>query len=56
MHLHIFVRFFLLRSSRFPLANFIFQVVLSGPSGFVFYVETILAEMGVPPAAIVLLD
>eukprot|EP00903_Cladosiphon_okamuranus_P015565 g14370.t1 len=32
------------------------QVVLSGPSGFVFYVETILAEMGVPPAAIVLLD
>ncbi|CAN0493340.1 unnamed protein product [Ectocarpus sp. 12 AP-2014] len=32
------------------------QVVVSGPSGFVFYVETILAEMGVLPSAIVLLD
>ena len=32
------------------------QVVVSGPSGFVFYVEGILAEMGVPESAIVLLD
>ncbi|CAN0025142.1 unnamed protein product, partial [Ectocarpus sp. 6 AP-2014] len=32
------------------------QVVVSGPSGFVFYVETILTEMGVLPSAIVLLD
>lgn len=32
------------------------QVVVSGPSGFVFYVETILADMGVPSSAIVLLD
>lgn len=32
------------------------QVVVSGPSGFVFFVENILAEIGVPSSAIVLLD
>eukprot|EP00904_Undaria_pinnatifida_P010977 jgi/Undpi1/7009/HiC_scaffold_21.g09483.m1 len=32
------------------------QVVVSGPSSFVLSVEAILAEMGVPSAAIVLLD
>ncbi|CAB1097426.1 unnamed protein product [Ectocarpus sp. CCAP 1310/34] len=32
------------------------QVVVSGPNGFVFYVESILAEMGVPSEAIVFLD
>ncbi|CAM9319898.1 unnamed protein product [Pylaiella littoralis] len=32
------------------------QVVVSGPSGFVFYVENILTEMGVPSSAVVLLD
>eukprot|EP00752_Nemacystus_decipiens_P002581 g2416.t2 len=32
------------------------QVVVSGPSGFVFFVESILAEMGVLSSAIVLLD
>lgn len=32
------------------------QVVVSGPSGFVFYVESILAEMGVLSSAVVLLD
>eukprot|EP00904_Undaria_pinnatifida_P011028 jgi/Undpi1/7055/HiC_scaffold_21.g09529.m1 len=32
------------------------EVVVSGPSGFVFSVETILTEMGVPSSAMVLLD
>eukprot|EP00904_Undaria_pinnatifida_P011031 jgi/Undpi1/7058/HiC_scaffold_21.g09532.m1 len=32
------------------------QVVVSGPGGFVFSVETILTEMGVPSSAVVLLD
>ncbi|CAM9534507.1 unnamed protein product [Ascophyllum nodosum] len=32
------------------------QVVISGPSGFVFHVENILSSMGVPEQAIVALD
>lgn len=32
------------------------QVIVSGPSGFVFFVETMLADLGVPSRAIVLLD
>ncbi|CAM9647474.1 unnamed protein product [Ectocarpus sp. 12 AP-2014] len=32
------------------------QVVVSGPTGFVSLVETILGEMGIPSSAIVLLD
>ncbi|CAM9311210.1 unnamed protein product [Ectocarpus fasciculatus] len=32
------------------------QVVVSGPTGFVAFVETILGEMGIPSSAIVLLD
>ncbi|CAN0288631.1 unnamed protein product [Ascophyllum nodosum] len=32
------------------------QVVLSGPSGFVFMVEHMLEEMGVPKEAVVILD
>ncbi|CAM9611990.1 unnamed protein product, partial [Ascophyllum nodosum] len=32
------------------------KVVVSGPRGFVSYVETLLAEMGVPPESLVLLD
>jgi len=32
------------------------QIVVSGPSGFVLYVENILTEMRVPSSAVVLLD
>lgn len=32
------------------------QVIVSGPSGFVFHVETTLARIGVPEEAVVLLD
>lgn len=32
------------------------QVVVSGPEGFVFHVEAMLADMGVPPRAVVMLD
>ena len=32
------------------------QVVVSGPAGFVFFAEGLLAEMGIPPQAVVLLD
>ena len=32
------------------------QVIVSGPTGFVFYVESLLAELGVPFEAIILLD
>ncbi|CAM9580854.1 unnamed protein product, partial [Laminaria digitata] len=32
------------------------QVVVSGPAGFVFHAEGLLAELGIPPQAVVLLD
>lgn len=32
------------------------QVVVSGPSGFVFKVESTLIEMGVPSSAMVIMD
>lgn len=34
----------------------LFQIVVSGPAGFVFHVEGILADLGVPPEVVVLLD
>lgn len=33
-----------------------FQIVVSGPAGFVFHVEGILADLRVPPEVVVLLD
>ena len=38
------------------LDSFCSQVVVSGPAGFVFRAEGILAELGIPPQAVVLLD
>lgn len=32
------------------------QIVVSGPAGFVFHIESLLAELRIPPEAVVLLD
>lgn len=40
----------------FDVDGWTLQVVVSGPAGFVFRIESLLAQAKIPPAAIVLLD
>ena len=49
----LFYRFFFLI---LHLGSSYSQVVVSGPTGFVFRAEGILTELGIPPQAVVLLD
>lgn len=35
---------------------FFSQVVVSGPAGFVFHVEGLLADLRIPPEVVVILD